>query len=125
MKKLLLILLTFTACQKATETPQRLLLIETDTMQVDYNQSARGGNGKKPVKPPTDTPPPTDNPPPTGTGYSCILVDFDGENVVSNFWNGGSSIPCLPSGLDADQRAQAIAEIRALYAAYNVFITED
>ena len=121
---LILVLITggcLFGCKKATDTPQRLLLIETDTMHVSYDQSARGGvKGKpKPDQPPTDNPPPP--PPPTGSGYSCIYIDTDGEQTSSYF----GSFYAEPSGLTPEQVAQVLSEVQALYAAFNVIVTND
>lgn len=127
MKNLLIILLLLAACSKPAPITEpdypvtRNLVIEQDTMKPVIIAAARGGIKGKPPKPTT---PPYEPPtPPTGTGYSCILIDFNGQNVLSQWWNNGAAFNCAPSGLTDVQQAQVLSEARALYAAYNVTIT--
>ena len=134
MKNLLIILLLLlAACSKPVvidpvEKPELL----TCKLDVESISAAKGGipgapkdKGPKPQPTPTPDPVPTPTPvpPTTGTGYACILVDFDGQDVPEGIW--GAALSCLPSGLTNEQITQVLNEVTALYAPYNVFITYD
>ncbi len=139
MKKILIPIcaLVLFSCQKQDTPPA-----ETETLQVvrkveictvDSNAIlADLMASRKPIKwfnqpvppTPTPTPDPTPTPTPTTTYNACIYLDFDGEIVNSPYWNNGSTISCLSSGLSADGIAQVLQKVRDNYSLYNVEITD-
>lgn len=128
MKNLLIVLLLLAACSKPStiadpEPVTRNLVIEQDTIKPVIIDAAKGGVKGKPPK--TTTPPYVPPTPPTGTGYSCILIDFDGQNVLSPYWNNSTEFNLGPSGLSTEQKLQILSEVQALYSRYNVAITID
>ena len=143
-------LLVFASCQKSTDIENVEDLQKAKTLSVcNYEPEILMANNARKIKPtqptpptyptpptsptPTPTPEPTPTPTPippapttpTGSGYSCILIDFDGQSVTNSLWNGGATLNCAPSGLSSSQITEVLNEVRALYAAYNVFITYD
>lgn len=129
-----LCLLVFASCKKTSDTEETLAVSKEKIVSVcTYEPDAvlLNARKRKPTQPtdptePTPTPTPTPTPPPpTGSGYSCILVDFDGQTVTNGLWNNGSTLNCASSGLSSAQISEVLNEVRALYAAYNVVITYD
>jgi hypothetical protein len=126
-------LFVITSCQKSNDViaentpviPEHLRSTSPTTCEYDSDALLRNldaanapvvaGKGK-PIKPPTGT---------TTSGTSCIYIDFDGQTVNSTNWNGGQTIQCAPAALTADQKAQVVNEVAALYAAYKVTVTDN
>jgi len=116
MKKLLLILIIFQSCQKIQQ--RKLEIVDESGLIIENISDAKGGVKGKPKPTPQPIPDPVP-PPPTGSGYSCIFVDSDGHAATG--W--GEVIECASAG-NIDM-AQIMSEVRALYANYNVVITDD
>ncbi len=140
MKKILIPIcaIALFSCQKQdlpvaeSETLQVARKIEVCTVNSDAILADLLGSRKpikwvnQPVPPaPTTETTPTTTPTPTTSSYNaCIYLDFDGEVVNSPYWNNGSTINCLSSGLSADGIAAVIAKVKANYAQFNVEITD-
>lgn len=54
-----------------------------------------------------------------------IFVDFDGETVTQNVWNGGRTIAAAPSSLTNDQIAQVLNIAAQDWTPFNVTLTTD
>lgn len=128
-----LCLLAFVSCKKTLDNPQDkpLAMLRDTTLSVcNYNAADLLANlhltnaRRKPTPTPTPTPT-TPTPVPTGSGYSCILIDFDGQTVSNSYWNGGAPLQCASSGLSADEMNQVLNEVKVHYAAYKVVVTYD
>lgn len=124
-------LFVISSCQKSTETiaenspviPEHLRATHPTVCEYDSDallrnfDAANASTAKgKPIKNQPNT---------SGSGYSCIYIDFDGEQVRSSYWNGGQTLNCDPAALNADQKAQVVNEVAALYAAYKVTVTDN
>jgi hypothetical protein len=130
-----LCLLVFASCKKTSDTDETLAISKEKTLSVcTYDPDLLLANLKRrkptpttdPTTTPTTDPTPTPTPTaPTGTGYSCILIDFDGQTVSNAYWNNGATFNCAASGLSSAQISEVITEVNALYAGYNVVITYD
>lgn len=64
-------------------------------------------------------------PPPPPSDAAVILLDFNGQTVSGTSWNVNGDIVCDYSGLTDDEISIVVANITAMYAAYNVVITTD
>ncbi len=133
-------LIVFASCQKtadvdatfAAQTEKTVSVCTYDAENLLANSKRRKPNSPKPTDttttttpPPTTTDPTPTSPTPTGTNYSCILIDFDGQTVSNTLWNSGATINCAASGLSSSQITEVLNEVRALYGAYNIYVTYD
>lgn len=122
-----LCLLVFASCKKSFENEETTALQRITTLSVCSYDSAQLLSNLQTLdarRKPTPTPIPTPTTP-TGSDYSCIYIDFNGQNVSSPYWNGGATLNCAPSGLNTDQMIQVLNEVRVLYAANKVVVTAD
>jgi hypothetical protein len=74
------------------------------------------------VNPPKDT---TVVTPPTVVYSWVILLDFDGHNVNTPYWNGGIPFYATPSGMSAVEINNIVAEVKKDYAQFPVTVTTD
>ena len=56
--------------------------------------------------------------------YSCIYIDFDGETVVSPYWNNGATIHCESSGLSLAQQKAVLSKVRGYFYPFRVYVTD-
>ena len=56
---------------------------------------------------------------------ATIFVDFDGQTVVSPYWNGGNSIFCAPTELTNAQMIRAFNQVAEDFRPFNINITTD
>ena len=56
---------------------------------------------------------------------ATIYLDFDGEEVNSPVWNGGSTINCAAPGLSANQVTEIFNRVSEDYRPFNINITTD
>lgn len=139
MKKLFIILaIGFFSC---TKTGERVKVVTQDdsylvpTKEQFHSdvadaaaESAKGANKGKPTKPPV--PPP---PPPPSNGVKIICANFSGMWIARDSRNDdwawqvgdGSGFYAAPSNLTLAQQDTVLADLRASYAPYNVYITTD
>lgn len=54
-----------------------------------------------------------------------IYLDFDGETVNSNVWNGGATLACAAGGLTNPQIAEIFDRVAEDYRPFNINITTD
>lgn len=137
-------LIVLTGCQKEHSFTRPARVIESDhhlTPREGYSLQKRdvtpelwqaakktnpgkGKGGGKPTTPvDTTTPDEPNNPPPTA--QSVILLDFDGQNVVHPYWNGGAPINAAYSGMNATEIAATVQRVREDYSPFAVTVTTD
>jgi len=63
--------------------------------------------------------------PPTVIHPWVILLDFDGHNVSTVYWNQGVPFYATPSGMSAVEINNIVAEVKKDYAAFPITITTD
>jgi hypothetical protein len=56
---------------------------------------------------------------------ATIFIDFDGQTVVSPYWNGGSRIECLPAALTTAQMTRVFNQVAEDFRPFNLNITTD
>lgn len=59
------------------------------------------------------------------TASATIYLDFDGQTVNSPYWNSGSTLNCLPSGLSDVQITEVFNRVSEDYRPFNINITTD
>jgi hypothetical protein len=59
------------------------------------------------------------------TASATILLDFDGHDVPSTFWNNGVPFTCLPSGMSDSQIMEAFNRIAEDFRPFNINVTTD
>jgi hypothetical protein len=59
------------------------------------------------------------------TAKATIYLDFDGENVNSYVWNGGTAFTCAPAALNNAQVTEIFNRVAEDYRPFNVNITTD
>jgi hypothetical protein len=65
-------------------------------------------------------------PPPPAFGNWVIFLDFDGHNVVNQYWNGGVSFYVTPSGLSSTEINNIVDSVRKDYEQFApIAITTD
>jgi hypothetical protein len=72
----------------------------------------------------TIAPPPPPPPPPVIHPW-VILLDFDGHNVNTPYWNSGVPFYATPSGLSSTEISNILAEVRKDYSQFPITVTTD
>lgn len=132
----ILCLVVITSCQKSTETiaentpttPEHLRVTspticgyDADALLRNFDVANTSSAKGRPKNPPTIPGGGTTTP----GSYSCIYIDFDGQVINSTSWNSGQTLNCAAAELGADQKAQVLTEVAAMYAAYKVTVTDN
>ena len=56
---------------------------------------------------------------------ATIFIDFDGQTVVSPYWNGGNAIFCAPTALTNTQMIRVFNQVSEDFRPFNINITTD
>ncbi len=56
---------------------------------------------------------------------ATIFIDFDGQTVVSPYWNGGGAVYCAPAALTNAQMIRVFNQVAEDFRAFNLNITTD
>ncbi len=56
---------------------------------------------------------------------ATVFLDFDGHNVISSFWNGGTPFTCAPSGMTDPQITEVFNRVAEDFRPFNINITTD
>lgn len=56
-------------------------------------------------------------------GIPCLYIDFDGETVQHNQWNGGNTIHCAPAAISEADKDLIMSRVQAAYGKYKITIT--
>lgn len=65
-------------------------------------------------------------PPPTAFGNWVIFLDFDGHNVVNQYWNGGVKFYATPSGLSSVEINNIVDSVRKDFSQFaSIAVTTD
>lgn len=59
------------------------------------------------------------------TAGATIFVDFDGQTVISPYWNAGDPIYCLPAALTNAQMIRIFNQVAEDFRPFNLNITTD
>jgi hypothetical protein len=56
---------------------------------------------------------------------ATIFIDFDGQTVLSPYWNGGNAIFCAAAGLSNAQMVRIFNQVSEDFRAFNINVTTD
>jgi hypothetical protein len=59
------------------------------------------------------------------TASATIYLDFDGEEINSPVWNGGTAFTCAPSAMSTNQITEVFERVSEDYRPFNLTITTD
>lgn len=88
------------SCSKQTEVKDLQHSTNTDYLELP----AEG----RPVKP---------------EGVPCLYIDFDGETIQHNHWNGGNTILCAPAAISEADKLAIMSRVQQAYGKYKITIT--